>query len=165
MNKRYSLACSVLLSFVLLSTLLISCSEDSDCSMTARPYMVCNFYKYGASKNIVLKDTVALLSVTALGTDSIILNSQNKVHSYEQPLRYTNDTTAFVLSVNQGDKDTVWVVHKNTPFFISVECGYQVRQELIKIAKYTRNRLDSVSLRRTEVNTSNYGRENIQVIY
>lgn len=167
MNKRYSMTVSFVLSFILLSTMLFSCSEDSDCSMTARPYMVCNFYKYGASKNIILNDTLPLLTVSALETDSIILNRQSKVHSYEQPLRYTKDTTAIVLTLNNNpaERDTVWVVHNNTPFFISLECGYQVIQELVKVADYTRNRLDSVSLRRTEVNQSGYGRENLQIMY
>ncbi len=165
MNKRYTFILSVALCFISITGLLISCSEDSDCSMTARPFMVSYIYKYGANKSILLPDTLKSLTVKALETDSILLNKGEFVHTFDSPLRYTKDTTALVLEYSEEvkDNDTIWISHKNTSFFVSIECGYQMRQSIEKVIGYTKHTLDSVSLRNNEAN--NYGRENIKIIY
>lgn len=164
MKKRLRFPLSILASLWAITLLFVACSEDSDCSMTARTYMVCNFYKYGASKNIILKDTLKTLTVKALGTDSILLNQEQNIHTIEAPLRYTKDTTAIVLqfSENPAKNDTVWVTHHNTPFFISVECGYQVKQDIEKVLRFTKHTLDEVTLSNPEAN--NYGKENLKFI-
>ena len=164
MNKRYHFLFSLICAFSVIIGLLTACSEDSDCSMTARPFMVCNFYKYGANKNIILKDTLKELSIKAIGTDSILINQIENVHSFDSPLRYAKDTTAIILDFHgeEKDNDTIWVLHANTPFFVSIDCGYQMRQNIEKIIEYSKNTLDSVYLRNSEAN--NYGKENVQLI-
>ncbi len=165
MNKRYSFLFSTILSIIGLGLLLVSCSEDSDCSMTARPYMVCKTYKYGAVQDIVLPDTLAYLTVKALETDSILYNKGQNISSLDIPLRYTKDETAIVLeySDDPDDIDIIRIAHESTPFFISIECGYQIRQEIKEITSYTKNRLDKVILRNKEANS--YGKENVQLIF
>ena len=165
MNKSYSFLFALLLSLVGLSTLLVSCSEDSDCSMTARPYLVGNIYKYGAIQGIVLPDTLKYLTVKALDTDSILYNQGENISTIDIPLRYTKDETAIVLEYSEDpeDRDIVRIAHESTPFFISIECGYQVRQEIKQIISHTTNRLDQVILRNKEAN--NYGKENVQFIF
>ena len=66
-----------------------SCSEDSDC-YTARHAMInCTLYRMPApSETILQNDTLDSLTVTALGTDSIIINNQKKVHTLSLPLRF-----------------------------------------------------------------------------
>lgn len=151
-----------------LSIGFLSCSEESDCSMTARPSMVNNFYKYGASKNIILKDTLPVLTVRALETDSILLNAAEKVSSFNAPLRYRQnqkeDVTAIIyeFSQNPANNDTLWVTHTNTQFFVSIDCGMQLKQNITSIQKYTKNTIDQATLTNSEAN--NHDRENIKII-
>lgn len=147
---------------------ITSCSEESDCSMTARPSMVSNFYKYGASKNIILKDTLPTLTVKALETDSILLNAGQKLSTFNAPLRYRfdkkEDVTAIIFQFSEtpSSNDTLWIAHKNTQFFVSIDCGMQLKQEITKIEKYTNNTIDKVVLTNSEAN--NHDRENIKII-
>lgn len=146
--------------YVVLS--VASCVEEENCSQYGRESLTCNVYTLKDSKAV--KDTLTLdsLHVTALGTDSIILNRGAKVGSFSLPLRYTNDTTTFVLKYINNIKDTIRVIHTNTPKFISMDCGYQVSQVVEKVS-YTKHQLDSIYISDEEANTT--GTENLQLFY
>ncbi|MFV0586502.1 DUF6452 family protein [Bacteroides reticulotermitis] len=137
-----------------------SCVEEENCSQYGRESLTCNVYTLEDSKAV--KDTLDSLHVTALGTDSIILNREAKVRSFSLPLRYTNDTTTFVLKYINNIKDTIRVIHTNTPKFISMDCGYQVSQVVEKVS-YTKHQLDSIYISDEEANTT--GTENLQLFY
>lgn len=72
-----------------------SCSDENDCSLAGRPMMYCTLYTIDEITDLRVNDTLDSLTITALGTDSIILNNQKKVHTLMLPLRYTSDTTVF----------------------------------------------------------------------
>ena len=57
-------------------SIAISCSEEADCSMTARPMVNCILYRVDPETQYVENDTLDSLTVTAYGTDSIIINNQ-----------------------------------------------------------------------------------------
>lgn len=61
-------------------SIAISCSEEADCSMTARSMVNCILYRVDPETQYVENDTLDSLTVTAYGTDSIIINNQKKVH-------------------------------------------------------------------------------------
>ena len=60
-------------------SIAISCSEEADCSMTARPMVNCILYRVDPETQYVENDTLDSLTVTAYGTDSIIINNQKKM--------------------------------------------------------------------------------------
>lgn len=150
-----------------------SCSEENDCSLTGRPMMYCTFKTIDRSLSpaLVLNDTLDSLTVTALGTDSIILNNQKLVHTLVLPLRYTTDSTVFILRYdpvrNWDNADTLYVVQKNTPYFQSIECGYMMKQHIDKATARHRNgsteQIDSVYIRNQEANTNEI--ENLQIFF
>jgi len=120
---------------------LVSCAEETDCSMTARKMMNAGFYK---KLNTAQKDTLDTLTVTALGTDSIIVNKDTKVFSESLPLNWTADSTALIFHyTNTTKKDTIKIWHTNTPIFVSMECGYSMTQTISKVS-YTKHVLDSI---------------------
>lgn len=98
-----------------------SCSDENDCSMAGRPMMYCTFKTI--DKNLeadkALNDTLDSLTVKALGTDSIILNNEKNVYKLMLPLRYTSDSTVFILQYDPvrkpNDVDTLYIVQQNTP--------------------------------------------------
>lgn len=141
-----------------------SCSEEEDCSMNARPMMQCNLYTIDDASRVV-RDTLDSLTITAFGTDSVILNNQKGVLSLTLPLRYTADSTVLVFHYSRVPgslNDTVVIRQQNTPYFLSMDCGYQMKQTIIG-GSYTRNVLDSIYIETEEV--SIYGKENLKLFY
>lgn len=113
-----------------------ACSDENDCSLAGRPMMYCTIYTINPDNpTIALKDTLDSLTITALGTDSIILNNEKNVHTLMLPLRYTSDTTVFIFRYDpkrrEKDVDTLYIVQQNTPYFQSMECGYMMKQNII----------------------------------
>lgn len=149
-----------------------SCSDDSDCSLAGRSLMNCTFYSINPETNAVLKDTLDSLTITAFGTDSIILNNQKKVHTLQLPLRYTSDSTVFILHYDYKRRptyvDTLYVVQKNTPYFQSMECGYTMKQLIRKVNHGNkiidaRIRIDSTHILNNNANSN--GIQNLEILY
>ena len=112
-------------------SIAISCSEEADCSMTARPMVNCILYRVDPETQYVENDTLDSLTVTAYGTDSI-------------------------------KKDTIIIYQKNTPYFLSMDCGYQMKQAITSVT-CTRISLDSIYIKDNEAGI--YGKENLKLFY
>ena len=149
-----------------------SCSDENDCSLAGRPMMYCTIYTIDPDNpNIALKDTLDSLTITALGTDSIILNNEKNVHTLMLPLRYTSDSTVFIFRYDpkrkKDDVDTLYIVQQNTPYFQSMECGYMMKQNIISAAfgnrKNSTEKITSIELRNKEANSNEI--ENLQIFY
>ena len=151
-----------------------SCSDDNNCSMAGRPMMYCLIQTINPDNpKTVLKDTLDLLTITALGTDSIILNQEMNVDSLTLPLRYDKDTTVFIFHYDSPNHptyvDTLYVMQQNTPYFQSMECGYMMKQKILKVrfGKIPKNRqpvyIDSLHILRNDANSN--GIQNLQIFY
>lgn len=176
-----NLICFFLLLITAGSTIGIisSCSEENDCSLTGRPMMYCVLKTINPdNENVVLNDTLDSLTITALGTDSIILNNQKKVHTLMLPLRYTSDTTVFIFKYDPKRQpryaDTLYIVQSNSPYFQSIECGYMMKQNILSAkigqSRYTPggdanqvDRMKSVDILNKEANTNEI--QNLQIFY
>ena len=143
-------------------SVVISCSEEADCSMATRAMMQCYFYTLDPETEVVSNHTLDSLTVTAFGTDSIIINNQKKVHDLSLPLRYTADSTVLVFRYSKTLTDTLVVYQTNTPYFLSMDCGYQMKQS-IKDVNYSRHSLDSIRIVNKEAGI--YGTENLKLFY
>ena len=148
--------------FVAILMVTTSCSEEPDCSMTARPIMNAGLYTFDRANGTTHPDTLDILTITALGTDSVILNNEENVTGLTLPLRYSADSTVLVFHYSFMRRDTVVIRHTNTPYFLSMDCGYQMQQSLTD-TRHTNHVLDSISITQTEV--SIYGTENIRLFY
>jgi hypothetical protein len=126
--------------------------------------MTCNLYtineETGQSETISLTGN---LTITAAGTDSIILNNATDVHTLTLPLRYTADSTVLVLHYGEEyPNDTLTIRQTNTPYFLSMDCGYQMKQNIVG-GSYTRHLLDSIYIANKEAGI--YGTENLKLFY
>ena len=148
-----------------------SCSDENDCSLAGRPMMYCTLYTIDEITDLRVNDTLDSLTITALGTDSIILNNEKKVHKIMLPLRYTSDSTVFILQYNPVDNpddvDTLYIVQQNTPYFQSMECGYMMKQNIIstevKNGEDSSEKIDSIYFRNKEANSNEI--ENLQIFF
>ena len=138
-----------------------SCAEEPDCSMTTRGWLQCNIYTLDEDRQAV-GDTLDRLTITAYATDSVILNNQEKVTTLMLPLRYTVDSTVLVFRYSAEQTDTIIFRHTNTPYFLSMDCGYQMKQSLTGCS-YTRHVLDSIYISTPEA--SIYDTENVKLFY
>ncbi|MBE6287607.1 MAG: calcium-binding protein P [Mediterranea massiliensis] len=150
-----TLICSLL-------TVSAACSEEADCSMNARAMMQCNLYQINEETEVEEGIELERLTVTAWGTDSVIVNNMSNVSNVALPLRYAADSTVLVFHYQMEPKDTLIVRHANTPYFLSMDCGYQMKQTITDIS-YTRHQLDSISITHKEAGI--YGQENVKLFY
>ena len=165
MRKLLKLVLLCLIAYPIAS-IVSSCSEEEDCSMNARPMMQCYLYIIDReNNNRVLNDTLDSLTITALETDSIILNNEKRVHGLSLPLRYTADSTVLVFHYSKDPKikkDTIIIRQKNTPYFLSMDCGYQMKQSITG-REYSRHILDSIYIQSKEASIN--GTENLKLFY
>lgn len=140
----------------------VSCSEEADCSMNVRPTVQCYMYTLEPGTSYAVNDTLDSLTVIAYGTDSVIINNQKRVHDIILPLRYAVDSTQLIFKYSRTMSDTVIIHHTNTPYFLSMDCGYQMQQTITGV-RYTRSHLDSIYILNNEANI--YGRENLKLFY
>lgn len=143
-------------------SVIMSCSEEADCSMATRPMMQCYLYTWDSETQVVSNDTLDSLTVTAFGTDSVIINNQKKVHDLSLPLRYTADSTVLVFRYSKDLTDTIVIRQTNTPYFLSMDCGYQMKQAITGV-RYSRHNLDSIRIANKEAGI--YGAENLKLFY
>ncbi|NDV80938.1 DUF6452 family protein [Bacteroides sp. 51] len=161
MKKFAKLIFILIVAYPLIGITVSSCAGESDCSTAGRAML--NGYIYRKTEaGTSVRDTLDSLKITAFGTDSILLNNQKDVHDLSLPLQYTKDTTIVIFQYSQVTTDTITIRHTNTPNFISMECGYEMKQAILGL-KYTKHRLDSIRVTNNSTNTD--GTKNLELYY
>ena len=136
------------------SCLAVACSSIN-CQLNNTVYTTYGFYYRNSP--ITVTDT---LTVTTLGSDSVLLNKQTGMSSIELPMSYTGETDVFVLSFMNLSNDTIWVSHTNYPYYETPECGTAIFHEITRI-DHTRNLIDSIEVVKRTVNYD--GKENVRI--
>ena len=146
--------------------LLTSCDDGNDCSIAGRQMVNGWVYTINPETNAVERDTILSLTVTALGTDSIIINRETNVQIVSLPLTYIADSTVLVFHYDYANdpsnSDTICIRQNNVPYFQSMECGYSMEQTILGVS-YTRHQLDSIYRQNNYANTN--GTENLKLFY
>lgn len=147
----------------MLCCIVYACSEEADCSMTDnRGMVICNFFTINPYTGLAENYIIDSLTVTATGTDSVIINRMTEVSSIALPLRYTADSTELIFRYTAHLTDTLIIRHTNTPYFVSMDCGYQMKQNINGVHS-TYRYLDSLYVSNSEISIN--GTENIQLYY
>lgn len=145
-------------------TLLLSClallgaCDQADCTLDNSVTYTCNFYAEGSK--VTLND---IITVTACGTDSVLVNQKQGATGIELPMSYWNEEDTLVLRI-QGSgytmEDTIWIKKNNIPHFESPDCPTKMFH-LITNVNSTHTFIDSLSLVNPNVNYADV--ENIQI--
>lgn len=144
--------------------LIVSCAGEPDCSLINRASLYGNFYTYN-DNGMVVRGALQSLTIRAIkeeGKDTILLNSMQNVQNIDIPLQYNADTTAIVFQYNELAYDTIIFEHTNSPYFVSMECGYEMKQAVTNL-RYTEHGIDSIILR--DINTNKDGTENLRIFF
>jgi hypothetical protein len=148
---------------VVVMLLAAGCNDEEDCSLNGRPMMTCNLFAEDLETGQMVKVALQELTITAAGTDSIILNKATNVSTLTLPLRYTSDSTQLVFDYGEEfGTDTLIITQSNTPYFLSMDCGYQMKQSITGRA-YTRHQIDSIHVAQPQIDI--YGTENLQIYF
>lgn len=150
-----------------LAGIAISSCSESDCSIAGRAMVNGKLYKINPQSKAEMNDTLPWLTVTALDTDSTIINKQEKVTDISLPLRYAADSTVLVFHYSATEatlKDTVVIWHQNVPYFESMDCGYTMKQTMTKVS-CTTHKLDSIIIKQGNEQANTLGIENLKLYY
>ncbi|MEG1580441.1 MAG: DUF6452 family protein [Bacteroidaceae bacterium] len=146
------------LSTAMLLFSLTACN-DTDCTLKNTVYATFGIYNSKTGLSIKLSDT---LTVTAIGTDSILLNKATGIATIDLPMSYaqTTDTLLFHFNMKNGNAtDTILITHTNEPYFESADCGTAMFHNVNKVEwkkqKTTQIRsmtLDSITITNKKIN-------------
>jgi len=157
--------------YLLLIALLIlgiSCTSSEDCTEDRIAKLGVGFYTHAlidttkqiyATRAINL-DTLSVRGLAANGTllDSILYKSKT-IQKVYLPLNKFENSSKFVLAFKTG-KDTIEVLHTNTDYYLSLECGC-MKVHAIDTVLTTTHLVDSIKIINHKVNATNA--EHIQI--
>ena len=127
---------------------LLAACDTIDCTLYNTATLTCSFYSEG--KTVKLTDT---LTVSALGTDSVLVNRMVGASTLDLPLSYSQPCDTIVLHVYGPDfdaRDTLWVEKSNTPHFESPDCPTTMFHQ-IQSVRHSSTFIDSISITRNLV--------------
>ena len=151
-----------LLFIVLMSSLLIQCCGESDCSLSTISYARFDFLDSKTNKAVTLTNGAIISGTTTINNTLVTDTLFNRAESYMSvPLSYTNQTT-YVIHYSETVSDTIWLTHKNIPFVSDIECGTMMFYQVEDLS-YTIHVLDSVTLVNPEIN--NEEKKNFNIYY
>lgn len=171
--KRFFHLCVLLVSLCCAGSAVLSCDEEPDCSMMGRPLMHCAIYTTDPISGQMRRDTLDSLTVLAVGTDSVIINKMKSVHTLSLPLRFSIGETRLVFLYDwepvKGGGDTLTVIHTNTPFLESMDCGYRMKQYIERVTIQNGvtpeqpERMENVEIINNDANV--YKNENLRLVF
>ena len=161
------------LSYVGIALLLgIGCSVWSGCASEGcvdnrSSIPMAQFYSYDAQEAQLSIDSISIYGIGQPG-DSMLLDSAVAVSLVYLPLRFTHDTTRYVIRYDQQGlsspryNDTLTFIYRAYPYFASIDCG-AMYNFIIDTCRYTRNILDSVAVTVPEITNKN--EESVRLFY
>ena len=148
----------ILLVIILPGLLYSSCNNGNDCVVDNVSYARFNFYN---KDNTSIKLS-ATITVTAAGTDSVLVNKESGAKGLALPVSYKGRVDTFVIKYTDLMRDTIFMTHTNIPYFISMDCGMAM-YHLVEDVKCTHYAIDSVKLVNPKINFD--PNENFKIYY
>ena len=151
--------CLLLIAFTLFG---ISCTNDESCTQDRIAKMGVGFYTRALTDTLrkvyttraINLDTLSVRGLAANGTliDSILYKSK-AIQNIYLPLNKFENSSKFVLTFKTA-KDTIEVLHTNTDYYLSLECGC-IKVHSIDTVLTTTNLIDSVKIINHKANATN----------
>ena len=140
--------------FILSGFLLFAACESYDCTLYNTVAMYGAFDQDGAA--VAIKDT---LTITACGTDNVLLNQAVNTSQLTLPLSYWQAEDTLIFSIKGTDdegvcyllQDTVWVTKTNQVHYESPDCPTTLFHT-IQDVRNTNEFIKSITVIRSSVN-------------
>ncbi len=138
----------------LLTAFVIGC-ETTQCPINNVVYSTYGFYTYADGTTEVPIQILDTLTVTAAGTDSVLINRLYNGSTIELPVSYNQpvDTLVFQFTDAQSQvrEDTIWVYKENIPHYESPECPSAMFHYITDV-RWTQLLINSVSIVNPNIN-------------
>lgn len=141
------------MSCIILQLYTVSC-DSNDCPINNVVYSTYGFYTItedGESK-VSVTDT---LTITAGGTDSVLINRLQNGSEVELPVSFNAATDTLVFHFTDIDsrtrKDTIWIDKENFPHYESPDCPASIFHHVTAV-RWTTLLIDSVSIVNPNIN-------------
>lgn len=134
--------------------ILIAACDSTECPINNVVYSTYGFYAIadGAETQVSILDT---LTVTAGGSDSVLVNRLTNGSQVELPVSYTCATDTLVFSFineeQQERRDTIWIDKENSPHYESPDCPVSFFHYVTAV-RHTGVLIDSVSIVNPNIN-------------
>lgn len=152
------------LRIALLIALTAAC-ESIDCPITNVVYATYSFYAVedGEATAVTVLDTI---TVTAAGTDSVLINKYYSQSEVELPMSYTAETDTLVFqftdSLSNTRYDTIYVSKENTQHYESPDCPAAMFHYVTGITS-THHLIDSIVIVKPDIDYN--VTENFQIYF
>lgn len=155
-----------IISILLISIVLVSCTSSEECREDKDVYMQMGFYTKTLNTKTALYVNTALaidsLWVNGLGVDSFLFENSKKINSIDVPLKKLSTQTDFIVRFNQKT-DTISIFYQNNDrYFISLECGCVIAHSIDEVTS-TNHFIDSISVINRDITPTNA--EHIQIYH
>lgn len=142
-----------IISFIVLSTLLISCENGYDCSLENTAYNRVGIYSTGENGIEAPYAFPEALTVSLMvnGKDSIVINHIEDAQLLQIPMSYTNECDTVIFHYEGNFTDTLYMEHLNIPYYISMECGTVMYHKLTGL-RHTNSLIDSAAILNDYIN-------------
>lgn len=153
----------LLISFLLFGA---SCTKDEECRKNRYVNMEIGLYhvSFNAATQVNVKSILSIDSLTLRGinvdasgneslVDSILYNNIKSVNKLILPLNKIKEQSKYLVQFNQV-MDTITVFHKNTEYYLSLECGC-IKTFSIDTVLTTNNFIDSIRITNHTVDNNN----------
>jgi hypothetical protein len=135
--------------FLSLSVLLLtifcffqSCSDFSDCGLTANREIKITFGEL--SNKVVIDSSVNKVLVWAIGTDSVFYKGVT-ASQISLPLSQLADSSIFILQTDSISKDTIKFKYHRELQMVSSDCGFNTAYSSLALSKnYTTHKIDTI---------------------
>jgi hypothetical protein len=138
---KYSKLLNLSILILTISCLLQSCSDFSDCGLTANREIKIVFGT--RTHKIVADSSIASVYVRAIGTDSIFYDSLT-ASKISLPLSQLADSSIFILQTDSVSNDTIKFKYHRELQMVSSDCGFNTTYSSLVLSKYTTHRIDTV---------------------
>lgn len=130
---------------VLAAVFATGCDNGYDCFLENTAYDRIGFYRSDSSDVKYEFPEALTVSLMVNGKDSIVVNHIVNADNLMLPMSYTSECDTVLFSYQNSMTDTLYVFHKNIPYYQSMECGTIMYHKLEGI-EHTGVLIDSVAI-------------------
>ena len=114
------------------------------------------YIKNADGTEATLKDSLSVVSWRKNRTDTLLLNKEAALTSFQLPMGYVNpeDTLVFIVNTTTHNayKDTLYIKKENHTHFESVDCKIAYFHTVTALRLSSHNAIDSITIVKPEVN-------------
>lgn len=151
-----------LIIFMLTIILFFACKQDETCRESKEVFLRVGFFESVSSKAVIIDSlTIFALDQDGSAMDSLLYDNQKNVSNIKLPLNKEEQTSLFVMQLNDLPQDTLFVLYQNIDYFISYPCGMIITHTLDTV-RSTHHLIKDVNMVHKNINTTDV--QHLQVL-